>query len=68
MGGGGGAVFTKNQYIGGNCQRRGSLDSFQIKGGLEKKEGVVFLRGINTPMHTIGGAARILEVLSEHTF
>ena len=64
---GGGGVHEKSIYRGELPKKRG-LDSFQIKGGLEKKEGVVFLRGINISMHTIGGAGRILEVLSEHTF
>ena len=55
MGGG----VTKNQYIGGDCLRRGGLDSLQnrFKGELGKKErGGIFEGGeggVNTPMHTM---------------
>ena len=37
-------------------KREGGLDSLQIEGGgggLEKKMEVVFLRGVDTPMHTM---------------
>ena len=46
---------TKNQYIGGDCLKRGALGQFaDIRGGLGEKEGVVLLgggRGVDTPMH-----------------
>ena len=38
----------KNQYIEGNCLKKGGLGSLQILGGLGKKEG-----GVDTPMHTM---------------
>ena len=37
--------FTKKQYIGENCIKRGTWTICRLKGGLAKKEGVVFLRG-----------------------
>ena len=46
----------KNQYIGGDCLKRGGLGQFVgLRGGawLGKKEGVVFLRGVDTPMLTM---------------
>ena len=37
---------TKNQYIGGDCLKRGALGQFaDIRGGLGEKEGVVLLGG-----------------------
>ena len=38
----GGVVFTKNQYIGGNCQKSGAWTVFRLKGGLKKKRGWCF--------------------------
>ena len=40
VGGGWGGGVTKNQYIGGDCLKRGGLDSLQnrFKGELGKKE------------------------------
>ena len=48
--------FTKNQYKGGSCLKKGGgLGQFaDLRGRLGKKEGVVFLRGVDTPVHTIG--------------
>ena len=47
----------KNQYIGRNCLKTGEGGLGQLadlkEGGLGEKEGVVFLRGLDTPMHTI---------------
>ena len=46
----------KNQYIGGDCIGEGGwLGQFVgLRGGLGKKEGVVFLRGgVDTPMLTM---------------
>ena len=38
----------------GNCLKRGWLGQFSdLSGGLAKKKGVVFLRGVDTPMHTM---------------
>ena len=49
----------KNQYVGGDCLKRGSLDSLHIQGegGLAKEEG----RGVDTPMHTMN-----FQTLSGH--
>ena len=48
---------TKKQYRGEDCLRRsgGGLGQFADLwgGGLSKKEGVVFLRGVDTPIHTM---------------
>ena len=47
-------VHRKNQYIGGNCLKRGGGlgQSADLRRGLGKKDGgVVFLRGVDTPMH-----------------
>ena len=39
---------------GGDCLKRGAWSVCRFKGGLGKKEGVVFLRGwVHTPMHTM---------------
>ena len=35
---------TKNQYIGGNCLKRGTWTVCRFNGGLAKIRGVVFLR------------------------
>ena len=45
----------KNQYIGEDCLKRGLGQFAHLRGGGEvgKKEGVVFLRGVDTPMHTM---------------
>ena len=45
----------KNQYVGGDCLKKGELGQFvDLSGGLSKKEGVVFLRGgVDTPMSTM---------------
>ena len=53
MGGGGG--FTKKQYIGEIAYKgEGVLGQFaDLRGGLGKKERVVFLRGVDTPIHTM---------------
>ena len=51
LGGGGGV--TKNQYIGG-LPKKGVWTICRFKGGgLAKKRVVVFLMGVNTPMHTM---------------
>ena len=36
----------------GVCLKRGALTVSRFNVGLGKKEGVVFMRGIDTPMHT----------------
>ena len=43
--------FRKIQYIGRYCLKRGGMNRFWFKKGLGKKEGVVFLKGVDTPMH-----------------
>ena len=45
----------KNQYSEGDCLKRGAWTVCQFKGGLGKKEGVMFLRGggVDTPMRTM---------------
>ena len=53
-----GGGFTKNQYIGGDCLKRGGLDSFQMGGGtrggaLQERGGGVFEGAVDTPMHNI---------------
>ena len=41
------------QCKGCNCLKRGTWSVFEFKRRLGEKEGVVFLRGLDTPMHTI---------------
>ena len=48
-----GGGFTKNRYIGRNCLKRGSLDSFRFKGGLGKKEGNGVFEGCLIPQCTL---------------
>ena len=48
-------MFTKNQYIGGNCLKKGVWTE---RGGLGEKEGDVFEGGGDTPMHTMNTIAR----------
>ena len=44
----------KNQYIGEDCLKRGLGQFAHLRGGEGgKKEGVVFLRVVDTPMHTM---------------
>ena len=45
--------FTKNQYIGGDCLKRGFGEFADLRqGGLARKK--VFLSGgVDTPMHTM---------------
>ena len=43
----------KNQYIEGNCLKRGASTVCRFKEGLGKKEGVVLLRGVDAPMVTM---------------
>ena len=43
----------KNQYIEGNCLKRGFGLFSDLRGGLVKKEGVMSLRGVDTPMYTM---------------
>ena len=39
-GGGGGGAFTKMQYIGANCLKRGGLGQVaDLRGGVSKKDG-----------------------------
>ena len=45
--------ILKNQYIGGYCQRGVTWTVCWFKGGLGKKEGVVFLWGVDTLMLTM---------------
>ena len=47
----------KNQYRGEDCLKRGPGQSADLKrggeGALGRKRGVVFLRLVDTPMHTM---------------
>ena len=44
----------KNQYIGGNCLKRGRLGQFaDLRGRLAKEEGGSIFEGVDTPMHTM---------------
>ena len=43
----------ENQYIGGKCQKRGLGQFAGLRGWMAKKMGVVLLRGVGTPMHTM---------------
>ena len=43
----------KNQYRGRDCLKRGTWTVCQFKGSLATKMEGVFLRGVDTPMHTI---------------
>ena len=59
--------FTKNQYRGGDCPKRGKgLDSLSIYkgGGLARKKEVVFLRRVDTPMRTV----RVVQNLKWNLF
>ena len=50
--------------MGDCCKKGGGLGQFANlrEGGLSKKEGVIFLRGVYTPMHTIGIIQTQMEV------
>ena len=55
----------KNQCRWGTAAKRGGgLGQFANlrEGGFSKKEGVIFLRGVYTPMHTIGIIQTQMEV------
>ena len=56
----------KNQCRRGTAAKRGGGGLGQFanlrEGGLSKKEGVIFLRGVYTPMHTIGIIQTQMEV------
>ena len=44
----------KNLYRGGRLPKKGELGLFSdLRGDLARKIGVVFLRGVETPMHTM---------------
>ena len=44
----------KNQYRGGRLSKKGELGLFtDLRGDLARKMGVVFLRAVETPMHTM---------------
>ena len=44
----------KNLYRGGRLPKKGELGLFtDLRGDLARKIGVVFLRGVETPMHTM---------------
>ena len=46
--------LTKNRYTGEDCLKRRAWTVCRFKkGGLARKRGVVFLRGVDTPMHTM---------------
>ena len=48
--------FMKNQYRRGRLPKKGRLGQFtDLRGrlGIARKRGVMFLKGIETPMHTI---------------
>ena len=47
--------FTKNQYRGADCLKRGGLGQFADLrgGGLARKREWCFLGGFDTPMHTM---------------
>ena len=54
--GGGMAIHEKLIYR-GDCLKRGGLGQHQVlRGDWQKKRGVVFLRGVDTPMHTMIGS------------
>ena len=45
----------KNNIYRGESPKKGGLGEFtDLRGGLAKKRGIVFLRGLGTPMHTMG--------------
>ena len=51
-----GGELWKNQYREGNCLKKGAWIDCRFKvggGGLARKRGFVFLRGVDTPMHTM---------------
>ena len=48
--------FHEKPIYRGDCLKRGGggFEQFaDLRGGLARKRGVVFLRGVDTPMHTI---------------
>ena len=55
LGEGGGGERARKTNINGDSLKRGDLDSLQIQGegGLGKKEGGVFMRGVDALMHTV---------------
>ena len=54
--------FTKNQYIGENCLKKGAWTVFRLKRGLAKKRGVMFLRRwIDNPMHTMYSCLELID-------
>ena len=49
-----GGGFTKKQYIGANCLKRGAWTVCRFKECLAKKRGgECFWGGVDTPMHTM---------------
>ena len=48
-----GKRFTKNQYIGRNCLKKGLGQFVGLKWGLGKREGWHFWGGLDTPMDTM---------------
>ena len=52
--GGGGEWVTKKKYV----ERIGQFD---LRRGHGEKEGAVFLRGVDTPMHTMYAAKKIIR-------
>ena len=46
--------FTKKQYRGGDYLKKGAWAVCRFKGeGLARKRGVLFLKGVDTPMRTM---------------
>ena len=45
--------FHKKPIKRRDCLKRGAWTVYRFKGGLVKKEGVVFFEGVDTPMHTM---------------
>ena len=46
--------FHEKPIYRGDCLKRGGFEQFaDLRGGLARKRGVVFLREVDTPMHTM---------------
>ena len=52
----------KNQYIGGvNCLKREAWIVCRFKRGLGKKEGMMFLKGVETLVHTMSWRSLLID-------
>ena len=54
--------ILKNQYIGGLPKKWGFGEFADLRGSLAIKKGMVFLRGVDTPIHTIYLSLSLLYV------